>query len=133
MAVIGFQLIYETVVATLALIHILPPNSLICGLENQWQKLAGKKDGDAVRAIQDTFQCCGFRTLKDRAFPWGDPSPCSKLFGYSKSCLGPWRKSEQIQAGLLLLVAVLVFVLKVCAMPEEKSLGSSAIIHRDLS
>lgn len=113
MAVIGFQLMYETVVATLALTHLLPPDSLICGLDTRWQKLYGLKDKDAVRAIQDAFKCCGFRTPVDRAFPWGNPSQCPKDFGYQGSCLGPWRQAEQKYAGLLLLVAVVVFVLKV--------------------
>jgi len=115
-AVIGFQLIYETVVATLALTHILPPDSLVCGLESRWLKLYGRKDDDAIRAIQDSFKCCGFRTLKDHAFPWGNPSQCPGVFGYKESCLGPWRKAEQINAGLLLLVAVVVFVLKVLSV-----------------
>jgi len=30
--------------------------------------------------------------------------------------LGPWRKAEQLQAGLLLLVAIVVFVLKVLSV-----------------
>jgi len=51
-AVIGFQLIYETVVATLALTHILPPDALVCGLGDKWMKLVAANDGDAVRAIQ---------------------------------------------------------------------------------
>jgi hypothetical protein len=113
-AVIGFQLMYETVVATLALTYILPPDALICGLGDRWMKLVLAKDGDAVRAIQDSFECCGFRTLEDNAFPWGDSSQCPEIFGYKESCLGPWRKAEQVQAGLLLLVAIIVFVLKVC-------------------
>jgi len=115
-AVIGFQLIYETVVATLALTHILPPDALICGLGERWMKLVSAKDGDAIRAIQDSFKCCGFRDLTDHAFPWGDPSQCSEIFGYKESCFGPWRRAEQVQAGLLLLVAVIVFVLKVLSV-----------------
>jgi hypothetical protein len=123
-AVIGFQLIYETVVATLALTHILPPEALVCGLGDRWEKLYVAKDGDAIRAIQDSFKCCGFRTVKDRAFPWGSPSQCSDVFEYTRSCLKRWRKAEQINAGLLLLVAVIVFVLKVC--PVSRSIGIDA-------
>jgi len=115
-AVIGFQLIYETVVATLALTHIIPPDALICGLGDRWMKLFMANDGDAIRAIQDSFKCCGFKTIKDNAFPFGQPSECSEIFGYTKSCLKAWRKAEQINAGLLLLVAVVVFVLKVLSV-----------------
>jgi len=115
-AVIGFQLIYETVVATLALTHIIPTDALVCGLGDRWLKLFKAKDGDAVRAIQDSFKCCGFKTTKDNAFPFGQPSDCSEIFGYTRSCLKAWRKAEQVNAGLLLLVALVVFVLKVCPL-----------------
>jgi len=111
-AIIGFQLMYETVVATLALTHIIPPDALVCDLEKRWRKLAAAEDGDAIRAIQDSFKCCGFRTLRDYAFPWGQPSNCPEVFKYTKSCMKDWRKAEQVNAGLLLLVAVIVFILK---------------------
>jgi hypothetical protein len=113
-AIIGFQLMYETVVATLALTHIIPPDALVCDLEKRWRKLAAAEDADAIRAIQDSFKCCGFNTMKDAAFPWGEPSNCAEVFPYTKSCKKDWRKAEQINAGLLLLVAVIVFILKVC-------------------
>lgn len=104
---------YETVVATLALTYIIPPSTLACGLNTNWQKFWKAKDADGIRAIQDTFNCCGFLTVKDRAFPFGTPSTCAKDFGRSQSCFGPWRGAEQVTAGLLLLVAVVVFILKV--------------------
>lgn len=114
--IIGFQLIYETVVATLALTHILPPSSLVCGLNDNWQRFFNAKDADSIRAIQDKLKCCGFRTVKDRAFPFGTPSTCARDFGRQQSCADPWRGAEQVTAGLLLLVAVLVFILKVLAV-----------------
>ena len=123
LSVIGFQLIYETVVATLALTHILPPDALVCGLGARWQKLFLARNRDATRAIQDSFKCCGFNTLLDRAFPWdGSAAQCRETFGYKKPCAGPWRKAEQINAGLLLLVAVVVFVIKVCTISEKSCL-----------
>jgi hypothetical protein len=115
LAVIGFQLIYETIVATLALTHILPPSALKCGLHEKWNFLYAQKDVNAVRAIQDAFDCCGFNSIYDRAYPFNDngKSSCAKVFNRNKSCFGEWRKAEQINAGLLLLVALVVFVIKV--------------------
>jgi hypothetical protein len=113
LAIIAFQLIYETVVATLALTHIIPPSTLICGLNENWERLWKAKYANGIRAIQDNLNCCGFRTVKDRAFPFGQPSTCARDFARSGSCLGPWRKSEQVTAGLLLLVVVSVFIIKV--------------------
>jgi len=117
-AVIGFQLIYETVIATLALNHILPPDALVCGLESTWKKLYGDKNQKAIRAIQDSFECCGFRSVVDKAYPFTDhkPSPCAEIFGRSRSCFGAWREAEQVNAGLFLLVAVIVFIIKVLSV-----------------
>jgi hypothetical protein len=114
-AVLAFQLFYETVVGTLALTYILPPSSLRCGLNDMWQSYFVVKDGHAIQRIQDTFNCCGLNTVLDRAFPFEDQhaSQCAQVFGRTESCFGPLRKLEQTQAGLLLLVAVLVFVVKV--------------------
>ncbi|TVY33471.1 hypothetical protein LOCC1_G007985 [Lachnellula occidentalis] len=112
-AVIGFQLIYETIVATLALTHIIPPDTLRCELNDRWMKLYRHKDTRGIRTIQDTFECCGFNSVVDRAFPFGQPSTCATNYGRSHSCFGEWRRAEQVNAGLLFLVAVLVFALKV--------------------
>jgi hypothetical protein len=120
LAVYAALLIYETVVGTLATTHIVPPSTLLCGLDERWTQLFRNKDANSIRAIQDTLSCCGFRTPVDRAWPFGfhQPSTCRETFNRSGSCLGPWRKAEQIYAGLLLLVSALVFVLTVCATPS---------------
>ncbi|PVH81893.1 hypothetical protein DL98DRAFT_514272 [Cadophora sp. DSE1049] len=115
-AVIGFQLIYETVIATLALTHMIPPTALNCELGSKWQMLWRMKDGNAIRTIQDALNCCGFNTVRDRSWPFEDPATCSKTFNRSQSCVRPWRRSEQNMAGLLLLVAVVVFIIKVLSL-----------------
>lgn len=115
LAIIGFTLMYDTAIAVLALTHILPPSALSCGLNERWTKLYIAKDARGIRAIQDAFECCGFKTVKDRAFPFtsNSPSTCAADFRRSQSCLAPWRGAEQWTAGLLLLVAVAVFLIKV--------------------
>jgi len=118
-AVIGFQLIYETIIATLALTHMIPPDALLCGLHSKWQQFWSAHDRSAeesIRAIQDAFNCCGFKTIHDRSFPFTEPASCAKTFGRTQPCAGPWRRAEQINAGLLLLVAVSVFIIKVLSL-----------------
>jgi len=117
-AVIGFQLIYETIVATLSLTYILPPSSLKCGLEDRWSKLYSAKNADAIRAIQDSFNCCGFNSVNHKAFPFTDDkvTNCASMFRRNSSCFEPWRQAEQINAGLLLLVALIVFIVKVITL-----------------
>ncbi|PQE15222.1 tetraspanin Tsp3 protein [Rutstroemia sp. NJR-2017a WRK4] len=116
-AVIGFQLIYETVVATLALTHMIPPESLRCGLDDKWQKMYHDKNARQIRGIQDGLNCCGYKSVVDRAWPFlpsaKDPGNCAEITDRSQSCFGVWRQAEQINAGLLLLVAIIVFIVKV--------------------
>lgn len=114
-AVIGFQLIYETIVATLSLTYILPPSALKCGLEDRWSKLFSAKNADAIRAIQDSFNCCGLNSVNHQAFPFTNDKAtnCASTFHRNSRCLEPWRQAEQINAGLLLLVALIVFIVKV--------------------
>lgn len=114
LAIIGLQLIYETVIGTLALTYIVPPSSLICGLETKWQELYSAKNEDAVKAIQDRFNCCGRRSVVDQAwpFPGSKKTPCAEMFPRTRSCLAPWRQAEQVYAGLILIVALAVFIIK---------------------
>ena len=116
-AIIGLQLIYETIVATLASTYILPPASLVCGLHTKWEQLYSNKDAEAIKAIQDAFQCCGFKTPKDHAWPFENPSSCGENFHRNQGCIGEWRKAEQVNAGLFVLVAVVVFAIKVGDFP----------------
>jgi len=115
--VIGFQLVYETIVATLAMTYVLPPSSLGCGLDQRWQFLFSNKNANAIRAIQDSFDCCGFRTVVDRAFPFsGGRSECAAVYGRNKSCFAEWRKAEQTNAGMFVIVALVVFLIKVVSI-----------------
>lgn len=127
LALLALQVIYETVIATLSLTHMIPGTALNCGLDTQWLQLYRSKNEGAIRAIQDTFRCCGLNTPVDRPWPFPRGSPnspdhigadqCKRLTGTNVSCVGPWRQAEQINAGLLLMVAFLIFLLKVCVVP----------------
>jgi hypothetical protein len=114
---VAFQLIYETVVATLSLTYMAPPSGLNCGLEENWKRLYMNKDGTAIKRIQDRYNCCGFNTVLDRAWPFPrrgvDAQACQARYDRTQSCAGPWRQAEQINAGLLLTVAAVIFASKV--------------------
>ncbi|KAM3071538.1 hypothetical protein ACMFMG_009418 [Clarireedia jacksonii] len=119
-AVIGFQLIYETVVATLALTYMIPPETLNCGLNEKWQKMFDDKNARSIRGVQDSLNCCGLHSVVDRAWPFlnnaHDKGSCVDITNRSKNCFGAWRQAEQINAGLLLLVAIIVFIAKVFSL-----------------
>lgn len=109
--------IYETVIATLAFTHMVPSDDLTCLLDRKWSQIWSNKDEGAIKRIQDAHECCGLNSIRDRAWPFPDKDhgtdACIKAFGRKKSCIGDWRQDEQIQAGLLLFVALMTFALKV--------------------
>ena len=115
-------IIYETVVATLALSHMVPASELTCGLDRQWTHLFSSKDAEKIRRIQDRHHCCGLRTAIDRAWPFPDKhhlaASCTQMFDRPQSCLAGWMQDMQMTAGLMLLVVVVVFLTKVgCLVP----------------
>ncbi|KAI9674679.1 MAG: tRNA (guanine-N(7)-)-methyltransferase (tRNA(m7G46)-methyltransferase) [Caeruleum heppii] len=116
MAVFMLLVIYETAISTLALTHMLPPGDLSCQLERRWAWLFSNKRADEIRRIQDRHQCCGLYSVQDRAWPFPDRShtaaACHEAFGREQSCFGGWRQDEQTAAGLMLLVAVITFLIK---------------------
>lgn len=120
MVVFILLIIYDTVIATLALTHMVPPASLTCPLQRQWEHLFSSKNVEVIRRIQDRHKCCGLRNKHDKAWPFPDKrhtvNACAETFNRERGCLGEWRKDVQITAGLLLLVAVVVFLLKVSQM-----------------
>jgi hypothetical protein len=117
-AIFAFQIIYETIIATLALTYMVPN----CGIEERWKRLYMNKDADAIRTIQDRFDCCGFNTAVDRAwpFPHGRPEDgygadqCVKIYRRDRACVGPWRQAEQKNASVFFALATVIFMIKVC-------------------
>ena len=96
---------------------MVPPSELTCHLDRQWQQMYSSKESERIKRIQDTYNCCGLHSAKDRAWPFPAKdravTACSTTFGRSKSCFGRWRRDEQISAGLFLMVALTTFVVKV--------------------
>lgn len=111
--------IISTVLATLAGTHIGPASALTCGLEDAWRALYRGGREPEVRRIQDAFDCCGFRSVYDMAWPFAKhdpdtgrtaPSTCARTYGRTRSCLAAWRAEEGLVAGLVVGVCVGVWV-----------------------
>jgi len=111
-----FLTIVPVVIATLALTYIYPSRIVSCSLEQQWQSYFHTKDSRAIRTIQDGLQCCGLRSIHDRAWPFKDSThgdnACELQFGYRRSCLDPWKETEQNLAWMVFTAAVLAFIVK---------------------
>jgi hypothetical protein len=107
-------LITEIITATLFATYAYPTSILDCQLQSQWQTLYRTKDEHRIRVIQDKFDCCGFKTTSDRAWPFQadgvDPKLCSKRFQRTNSCAEDWLAKERNLATAMLVVNVSVFL-----------------------
>ncbi|KAI8934524.1 hypothetical protein NX059_008223 [Plenodomus lindquistii] len=118
--------IYSTAVVTLLGTHAAPSSGLDCGLRERWQKLFKTKDVDAVKAIQDAFNCCGLANSRDMAWPFPDkshdPHACENTFGRTTGCMGAWKAEEQRIAGMLIGVVGMVFIWQfaIIAIPTQR-------------
>ena len=111
------QTAISTIVATLALAYLFPDRILLCNLDQQWQGFFKSKNSQAIRSIQDEFQCCGLRSIHDRAWPFKDrthgDNACELQLGYQRSCFAPWREYQQRTSWMVFAAAVLVLAAKV--------------------
>ncbi|KAI1813800.1 hypothetical protein GGS20DRAFT_452232 [Poronia punctata] len=111
------------VIATLALQGSLPGRMLDCGLEENWQQLWSNHDGRGIERIQNAFECCGFRSLKDRDWPRGQ---CRNIYdNRHSSCIEPWRASMQRTSGLEFTVAVVVGLIQLAHLIYLQRQGRS--------
>ncbi|TFA99304.1 hypothetical protein CCMA1212_008930 [Trichoderma ghanense] len=97
------QGLLTTVLATLLFEDVLPSTTVECLLDNRWMRMFRAHDGESIRLIQDTLNCCGLNSVKDMAYPFRKPdqqySVCAKMFGRSQACRGPWRAALRSSAG----------------------------------
>ncbi|KAJ5722194.1 hypothetical protein N7488_000229 [Penicillium malachiteum] len=109
--------ILSTILATLALAYLYPEQLSTCNIEQQWQSMFKSKNAEAIRTIQDSFQCCGLRSTRDRAWPFNDrthgDNACELQLGYTRSCLAPWRGQQQTASWMIFAAALLIMALKI--------------------
>ncbi|KAG6041856.1 hypothetical protein E4U41_001016 [Claviceps citrina] len=97
------QALATTVLATLLFSNVVPSAARTCLLSTIWQRHFRNHDADAIRRIQDAFHCCGFNTVRDRAWPFPDHQSarrCAETYGREVSCAQPWARALQRNAGL---------------------------------
>ncbi|PON22802.1 tetraspanin [Trichoderma gamsii] len=106
------QGLLTTVLATLLFERVVPSDTVECLMNNQWLGLWRDRNGEAIRLIQDTLNCCGLNSLKDRAYPISDPKTCAAIFGRDQACRGPWRSALRGSAGADFGIVIAVGVLQ---------------------
>lgn len=114
----GLQGIITVVLATLYTTYIVPGATRDCGLSSIWERLFRSKDAQSVKSIQDAFECCGFRSVKDMAWPFPPVDiACAQRFERELPCQGPWTSALQRSAGVELGVVIVVAILQVRKPP----------------
>lgn len=80
-------------------------------------------DGATIRRIQDTLDCCGYNSVRDRAFPFTTtaPSTCAETYGRAVACVKPWRGAMQVNSGLEFGIVMAVGLMQVCYIPHHSS------------
>ncbi|CCF33522.1 tetraspanin [Colletotrichum higginsianum] len=105
------QGILTTAIAVLLLQSALPGDDLNCALSTRWQRMFSAKDESSIRSIQDSLDCCGLNSVKDRGWPFAGNVRCAERFSRDTPCVGPWReatvRNSAIDLGIVLAVGVL--------------------------
>jgi len=109
------------IIITLAFQGFLPGQLLDCALNGNWQRLYSNHDRQAIERIQNTFDCCGLKSVKDRTWPEGNQ--CHQIYGRNTPCIQPWRASMQRTSGLEFAVAVIVGLIQVSTYTTEALLS----------
>ncbi|KAM0251102.1 hypothetical protein ACHAQJ_008347 [Trichoderma viride] len=112
------QGLLTTVLATLLFEDVVPSTTVECLLDNQWLRMFRGHNGESIRLIQDTLNCCGLNSVKDRAYPFPKTgaSTCAEMFGRNQACRGPWRSALHSSAGADFGVVVAVGLLQILSL-----------------
>ena len=96
---------------------LIQEDLLKCSIDSRWQSLYTAKDTLAIKGIQEAFNCCGLHSNVDRAWPFPvkgrGADSCSKSYGRTESCEGPWKQQERIVLGIWLAIGLVGLITKV--------------------
>ncbi|KAL6892326.1 hypothetical protein GGI43DRAFT_191691 [Trichoderma evansii] len=113
------QGLLTTILATLLFQNVVPSETVECLLDNQWMRMWRDHNAEAIRLIQDTLNCCGLNSVKDRAYPFpkkGVTITCPEMFGRDLACRGPWKSALRSSTGTDFGVVVAVGLLQVLSL-----------------
>ena len=116
--------ILDTILVTLSGAD-LRPQSLSCSLAQQWQHLFSIKDARTIRRIQDSLNCCGYRTPRHQAFPFYNreegtsANACVVQYGRHTACQNGWMREERKVLGIMVGIAACGLVVKVSYIDQS--------------
>ena len=113
---ISFTFAYALIVlpivpATWAGRYVFAAEITACQTEARWSLLFQLKEESTIRAIQNSLRCCGFNSMRDRAWPFPsrtvDARACERTSGFSVPC-GPLWQHHLVIAATLNMTASMV-------------------------
>jgi len=109
-----FLLMLDTVVVTLSG-NVLTKSFTECMYEYRWTEMFRAKDGPAIRGIQDSLDCCGYRTLNHMAYPLPprNVTTCAQETKRTHACSGPWTQAGQSTAEMVGGICIVLAIAKV--------------------
>ncbi|KAJ2969574.1 hypothetical protein NUW58_g9955 [Xylaria curta] len=116
------------VIATLAAQGFVPGKTQGCVLPEAWQLLWHNHDHRAIERIQNAFDCCGFHSVVDRAWP---DHTCPTVYDRHTPCDGLWRGSMQRTSALQFAVAVLAGIIQLAHLAYLRRRGVGGSIAED--
>ncbi|KAH6848164.1 hypothetical protein B0I37DRAFT_432280 [Chaetomium sp. MPI-CAGE-AT-0009] len=113
------QLLLTTVLTTLYTSTLATPTTTDCLLDQRWRTFWTSHDARAIRTIQDALGCCGFRSTRDKAWPFppdAKPDTCQLRFDRHEHCLPGWEAALKRAVGGELGVVLAVGALQVLGL-----------------
>ncbi|KAL7933473.1 hypothetical protein V8C35DRAFT_56154 [Trichoderma chlorosporum] len=111
------QALLTTVLATLLFEDVLPSTTTECSMENRWMNLFRAHDGEAIRLIQDTLNCCGLNSVRDRAYPFvKSGTTCVDMYKRDQACRAPWTAALRSSTGADFGVVIAVGLLQILSL-----------------
>lgn len=125
------SIIFDTMLFTYS-VSSLNYSFLNCQLQKQWYTLHSQKNSASIRGIQDRMDCCGFRSLVDKAWPFESkheqigPDACKKAFPRrQRPCMMGLIGEEKKILGIMIAVGLVSLLSKVCSIQRFYSLCHS--------
>lgn len=101
------------------------PDAMTCILERTWSAWFRQKNVRPVRAIQDSLECCGLRSTRDRAWPFPDlehdAGACIAAYQRKVSCMKQWQHEAHSVLTSFVVIGAISLGLKVCLSKEPLS------------
>lgn len=108
--------ILTTVLSTLFAASAIPSELTECLLSGVWEGLFAALDAASIIRIQDSLNCCGYNSVKDRAWPFNwhkSGFGCAEMYGRRQACCGPWSGELRQDAWLDFFVTLASGLLEV--------------------